>query len=81
MGFKTYLGHEGISVGAIAMRSFLRQWLKKCNDIETAVANTNTNLNELFDNSIGKWLFQIVSGEDAYLAVLNHFGANEDLCR
>ncbi len=81
LGFKSYVFHEGISVGAVAMRAFLKRWLRRCDDMLTAIEWTNGHLHRMFTrNPIAKLIYRKLSNEDEYTAVLRGWGENRDLC-
>lgn len=81
LGFKSYVFHEGISVGAVAMRVFLKRWLRRCDDMLTAIDWTNGHLHRMFTrNPIAKLIFRKLSNEDEYTAVMRGWGENRDLC-
>lgn len=81
LGFRSYVSHEGISVGAVAMRDFLRRWLRRCDDMQSAIEWTNRHLHRMFTrNPFAILIYRKLSGEDEYTAVMKGWGENRDLC-
>lgn len=81
LGFKSFAGHEGISIGAVAMHYFLRAALVKCQSLNDAVATTNSKIEKLFKNNpITQWIYKKLAKEESYSAELLAFGENFSAC-
>jgi hypothetical protein len=80
LGFRSYVGHEGVSAGVAAMTTFLKQWVKQCDTLTKSVADTNRILTRLFTkNLIYKALYRAL-GEDKYTVVMLSYGENQSFC-
>ena len=80
LGFRSYVGHSGISAGALAMREYLRQWVKKCGSVREAAVATNDRLDRLFSHKLPLWIYKKLSGQSEYTAVLQSFGDDQEFC-
>ena len=81
LGFRSYVGHSGISSGAVAMREFLSFWVRKCGTLRQATDDTNAWLSRLFaPGSVALWIYKKLSGESEYSAVLLSFGQDQTFC-
>ena len=80
LGFQSYVGHLGNSVGALAMHEFLYHWLG-CDDLVTAMWRTNTNLDDTYLNyHVPRALYKIVAKKPSYNATMLGYGENQQLC-
>ena len=81
LGFRSFVGHQGISVGAVAMQDFLRNWLSRCKRLDRSVHDTNRTLDHFFATSpFAKLIFTLLSNENEYTAVMKSFGDNLEAC-
>jgi len=81
LGFRTYVGHEGISAGAVTMREFLKRWVKKCLTVHDASSETNTRISRFFkEGSLWLWIYTKITGLESYDASLVSSGDDLAFC-
>jgi hypothetical protein len=81
LGFRSYVGHNSVSAGALSMSAFLKRWVQQCKDVTTAVAEANRHLlKTLGDNPVGRPIFDGMAG-GRYKTLMVAFGENQSFCQ
>lgn len=80
IGFKSYVGHKGTSVGALALNAFLDGWIG-CETLSASVAQANSDLTETYTRyHAPAALFRKISGKKKYEAEMVGYGVEQQLC-
>ncbi|MCC7440501.1 MAG: hypothetical protein IT285_02645 [Bdellovibrionales bacterium] len=79
LGFKSYIGHDNVSIGAQAMLEFLDHWMH-CLPLYETVKRTNHALQSFYGQAPQKALWQLLASQASYETELVSSGENQQLC-